>query len=400
MASAAPIDMNKASYEELRSIPKVGDKTARAILELREQMGTIALEDVKLLPNIPNTIWDPLIQTAVITFEPVEADKNTTHKAEEPKTDHNTMTVDSEKFQQMVDAMQKMQGVIEQQQNEKKELTAQISSMQREFNDELKRKETEIQAEKERNSWFQEQGKLQKPKYVPPSLRTEEKPDVKLAFQHPWAKLVDEIAPGSIYKEDTVDKKMQFTDARPKDRVAKPEQKNEESLSNEQGGRTSAERYSLYRFSEGPPPPKMSTYDGKSDWRPYHLQFNHIAKRYKWTDQQKLDKLVELLRDKALKYYSTKPSTVQDNYQALCKKLNERFGRKDLPHIIRRQLQDLRQNVDEGLEEYNERAQKLATDGYPNTPEEFIQLVATDAFLKGCIEKKAALTAIDKDPNT
>ena len=42
----------------------------------------------------------------------------------------------------------------------------------------------------------------------------------------------------------------------------------------------------------------------------------------------------------------------------------------------------------------------MAADGYPNTPGDFIQIVATDAFLKGCLEKKAALTAIDKDPTT
>jgi len=53
-----------------------------------------------------------------------------------------------------------------------------------------------------------------------------------------------------------------------------------------------------------------------------------------------------------------------------------------LPHIVRRQLQDLRQNAEETLEEYAERAQKLATDGFPNTSEECIQMMATDGFLR------------------
>jgi len=52
--------------------------------------------------------------------------------------------------------------------------------------------------------------------------------------------------------------------------------------------------------------------------------------------------------------------------------MNERFGKTDLPHIVRRQLQDLRQNTDESLEEYAERAQELASGGYPNTSEECI----------------------------
>jgi hypothetical protein len=71
---------------------------------------------------------------------------------------------------------------------------------------------------------------------------------------------------------------------------------------------------------------------------------------------------------------------------------------KDLPHIIRRQLQDVREFPEESLEKYAERAQELTTDGYPGTPDSFIQIVATDAFLKGCSDRKAALTAMDKDP--
>ncbi|CAG2235895.1 unnamed protein product [Mytilus edulis] len=91
---------------------------------------------------------------------------------------------------------------------------------------------------------------------------------------------------------------------------------------------------------------------------------------------------------------------VQEGYQAVCKKMEDRFGRKDLPHVIRRQLQDLRQLPEEPLDEYAERTQDLATDGFPGTPDDFIQIVATDAFLKGCMDKKAALTAMDKDPDS
>ncbi|CAC5372749.1 unnamed protein product [Mytilus coruscus] len=144
----------------------------------------------------------------------------------------------------------------------------------------------------------------------------------------------------------------------------------------------------------------MNTYDGRSDWRPYLVQFNHIANRYNWTNQDRLDKLIECLRDRALKFFTTMPKSVQEEYQAVCKKMEDRFGRKDLPHVIRRQLQDLRQLPEEPLDEYAERTQDLATDGFPGTPDDFIQIVATDAFLKGCMDKKAALTAMDKDPDS
>ena len=82
----------------------------------------------------------------------------------------------------------------------------------------------------------------------------------------------------------------------------------------------------------------------------------------------------------------------------MCKQIEERCGRKDLPNVIRRQLQELRQLPDESFEEYAERAQDLASDGYPGTPENFKHIVASDAFLKGCLDKKTALVTMNKDP--
>jgi hypothetical protein len=150
--------------------------------------------------------------------------------------------------------------------------------------------------------------------------------------------------------------------------------------------------------SSGPTPPKMRTFTGKEDWRPYFLQFCHIANKYEWSDQDRLDKLIECLRDRALKYFTTRPKFVQDNYKLTCKKIEERFGCKDLANVIRRQLQELRQVPEESHEEYAEHTQDLAADGFPGTSDEFIQIVASDAFLKGCQDKRVALTAMDKDP--
>ncbi|CAC5389362.1 unnamed protein product [Mytilus coruscus] len=92
---------------------------------------------------------------------------------------------------------------------------------------------------------------------------------------------------------------------------------------------------SRYR-NEGPVAPKLATFDGKSEWKPYYLQFIHIANKYNWDKQLKLDKLIECLRDKALKFYSTRPPSTQDDFRLLSDKLNQRFGNKDL------QLQDVR----------------------------------------------------------
>lgn len=50
---------------------------------------------------------------------------------------------------------------------------------------------------------------------------------------------------------------------------------------------------------------------------------------------------------------------VQKDYDVLEQKLNQRFGNKDLPHTIRRQLQEAKQLFDESLEDFSERVQEM-----------------------------------------
>ena len=75
----------------------------------------------------------------------------------------------------------------------------------------------------------------------------------------------------------------------------------------------------------------------------------------------------------------------------LCEKMKSRFGRRDFPHTLRRQLQDLKQQKEGTLEEFAARTQEMATDSYPDNPDEFVEIVATDAFLKGCSDPAVAL---------
>ena len=60
----------------------------------------------------------------------------------------------------------------------------------------------------------------------------------------------------------------------------------------------------------------------------------------------------------------------------------------------------MRQENKENLKDFVERAQALAVDGYPDTPEKFAETLATDAFLRGCLDKRAALVAMDKNPES
>lgn len=150
----------------------------------------------------------------------------------------------------------------------------------------------------------------------------------------------------------------------------------------------------------GPPAGKLGQYDGKQDWHPFEVQFERASRRYGWTEMEQLDRLVEALRDKALKFFSEQPASVADNYTLLKERMQRRFGKKDAPITVRRNLQELRQREEEELEEFAERALELAADGHPRAPEEVVENIATDAFLRGCSAKAAALTAMNSQPPT
>ena len=66
---ADSININKASLEELIQIKNIGPKRAAIIIKTREEKGNLTLEYLKLLEGIPNTIWDPVIQTGDITMD-------------------------------------------------------------------------------------------------------------------------------------------------------------------------------------------------------------------------------------------------------------------------------------------------------------------------------------------
>jgi len=72
------------------------------------------------------------------------------------------------------------------------------------------------------------------------------------------------------------------------------------------------------------------------DWLLYLLQFERISKKYKWSEEDELDKLIECLRARALIFFSTWSKTVQNHFQAMCTQMEKRFDRKDLPNVIRR----------------------------------------------------------------
>ncbi|CAG2209805.1 unnamed protein product [Mytilus edulis] len=352
-----PVNINTATVEELKSIKSIGTKRAGIITAAREERGQLTIEDLKLLEGIPNTIWDPLVDEGAIVVEPLERTK----KDIDPK----------QRVRELEEQMSGMNAIIKQRMQEKQvalqEMQHQMETMQDEFEKRLT----------EQNAKFQ--------KCIE-------------QMEHDHKENTDALSVDFEKRENEMREEIRIRDNKMKqaDEMRLTTERIEKLFPSGIYSKQEDRKPLITALKSSPGYTPKGNLQDRSEKRVE----GPSAPKYKWTPQHRLDKLIECLRDKALKFYSVKAKGVQEDYDKLCNKLNERFGRRDLPHIIRRQLQDLKQDQDETLEEYTERTQEMATDGYPDTPEAFVEIVAIDAFLKGCLDKKAALTAMDKNPTT
>ena len=150
-----------------------------------------------------------------------------------------------------------------------------------------------------------------------------------------------------------------------------------------------------------PPFPKLPTFDGKSgEWSGFIFQFRKLARAGHWTEREKHDRLVGCLRGKAITYVQGRPKHERADYYALRDILNQRYGVLELPATARRQLQSMRQEESETLDDFADRILGKAAEGYPEVPDDTLQILATENFLRGCKDKSAAYAAAERKPET
>ena len=94
------------------------------------------------------------------------------------------------------------------------------------------------------------------------------------------------------------------------------------------------------------------------------------------------------------------PAETHGQLSTRCTLFEGRFGRQEPPATTRSNLKTIIQGVDEPLPEFAERTLQMAADGYSGMGGEWIQVLAVDAFLMGCTDKRSARSALDRDPKT
>lgn len=119
----------------------------------------------------------------------------------------------------------------------------------------------------------------------------------------------------------------------------------------------------------------------------------------KWTEGECKDYLMWSLEGKALDFF-TITTTDNDSYsfRRIMKKLETRFGSKELTETSKAKFRQACQKPDETLEDWADRVMTLATPAFVELPEEHMKQEAIARFCQGCNDKEAAKHACFEHP--
>ncbi|GFX02677.1 uncharacterized protein TNCV_2011211 [Trichonephila clavipes] len=105
---------------------------------------------------------------------------------------------------------------------------------------------------------------------------------------------------------------------------------------------------------------KLSTYDGKTNWKVYNTQFCIISEANGWTEGVKACQLVASLRGEAAEILQTLPDTERLNLSSLYKALDLRFGQKYSKDYARLPMKTRLQKTGQSLQEYASEVKRLS----------------------------------------
>ena len=94
---------------------------------------------------------------------------------------------------------------------------------------------------------------------------------------------------------------------------------------------------------------KPPTFDGKTPWANFLLQFEAAARANGWTLAEKASALIVALRGDAIDVLQTIPLEVQDDYRLMVRKLELRYGHERLKDVYHVQLKNRVQKMGEDL---------------------------------------------------
>ena len=120
----------------------------------------------------------------------------------------------------------------------------------------------------------------------------------------------------------------------------------------------------------------------------------------KWTDTQCKEYLIWSLKDKALDFFAMFIDIKRHSFRKIMKKLEKRFGVKELKETSKVKFDKAQQGPEEPLEDRADRFMTLAIPAFIYFSDEYRSREAIVKFCQGCSEKSAAKHACFERPAT
>lgn len=148
--------------------------------------------------------------------------------------------------------------------------------------------------------------------------------------------------------------------------------------------------------------PKNLRFDGSTSWLSFKQKFNSFREVGNWTDSECRDYLNWSLEGKALDYFTYATEMGRNlTHKQIMKKLEGRFGVKDLTETSRVRFHQASQRPEESLEEWADRVLTLATPAFRDfSDERYCRQEAISKFCQGCVDKEAGKHACLERPRT
>ena len=145
-------------------------------------------------------------------------------------------------------------------------------------------------------------------------------------------------------------------------------------------------------------PKKVSTYDGKSSWADYLVQFEIAAEVNNWTQRQKAMELATCLTGVARGILSDLDPKDRLDYEALKRKLTLRFEPEDLMGVYQSQLRIRRRKRNESIPELIQDISKLTRKAFPLADEETREYMSVSSFISALDNEQQELFVYQRDP--
>ncbi|GFX60152.1 uncharacterized protein TNCV_4533131 [Trichonephila clavipes] len=128
---------------------------------------------------------------------------------------------------------------------------------------------------------------------------------------------------------------------------------------------------------------KLSTYERKTNWDVYKIQFCIISEANGWTEGVKACQLAATLRGEAAEVLQTLSDTERLNLNSLYNALDLRFGQKYSKDYLRLRMKTRLQKTGESLQEYASEVERLANLAFSDHPATVRDVISLQYFGDG-----------------